>query len=215
MSPHTPDPTLDDVRRALTLPDFDALPAWMKMAPTPRPLDRPAEKEGQVRLAGVLLLLYPHEGSLTFALTLRTDTVANHKGQISLPGGMQEAGETLAQTALRETCEEIGVCLDESCIIGMLTPIYVVVSDFQISPFVGYVSTRPAFDPVPVEVAAMVEMPLKLLLDDGIKAKEHWNLSGRELDVPFYRVDGHIVWGATAVILSEFEWRLRAALGSE
>jgi len=203
---------LDNVRRALALPGFDARDAWQKMAPRPRPLERPSDQAGEVKLAGVLLLLYPLNGGLAFSLTRRTDKVADHKGQISLPGGMRESGETLSQTALRETCEEVRVCVDESSIIGALTPLYLSVSDFEIAPFVGYVDTPPGFDPNPDEVAEMIEIPLPLLLDNTIKTQERWNLRGMELDVPFYRVNGDAVWGATAAILSEFEWRLRAIL---
>src|SRR5687768_16129785 len=103
------------------------------MAPTHRRLDRAPEKSGTAREAAVLILLYPHQGMLHFALTRRTDTVATHKGQISLPGGAIEAGESPAEAALREACEEIGVC-DGVRIIGELTPLYVVVSDFEIHP---------------------------------------------------------------------------------
>jgi len=211
--PITTPPTLDDVRRALALPGFDHVAAWLRMAPRRRPLERPDDQAGQARLAGVLILLYPRQGALTFALTRRTEIVATHKGQISLPGGAQEPGETLAQAALRETCEEIGVCLDESCLVGALTHMYLSVSDFDIYPFVSIVPERPDFRPDPAEVAGMLEFPLPLLVDDSIKETEHWNLRGMELDVPFYRLDGQVVWGATAAILSEFEVRLRTALG--
>jgi 8-oxo-dGTP pyrophosphatase MutT (NUDIX family) len=185
------------------------------MAPRPRPLERSIDQPGAAKLAGVLILLYPDEDRLVFALTRRTETVATHKGQISLPGGAQEPGETVSQSALRETCEEIGVCLDETCLVGGLTHLYLGVSDFDIYPFVAYVPQRPDFHPDPVEVAGMLEFPLPLLVDDGIKEMERWTLRGVELDVPFYRLDGQIVWGATAAILSEFEVRLRAALGAD
>lgn len=215
MNQSSPDPTLDDVRRALALPGFDVLSAWMKMAPMPRPLERPADRPGSVRVAGVLLLIYPHAGGLTFALTRRTDTLASHKGQISFPGGAVESGETPAQAALRETREEVGVALEPAHLIGELTAIYVIVSDFEIHPVVGYAPQRPDFRPDSAEVAELLEPPLTLLLDDTIKTRERWNLNGRELDVPFYRMQGHAVWGATAVMLSEFEQRLRAAMAGE
>lgn len=211
--PQSTNPTLDDVRRALALTDFDNVAAWMRMAPRFRPLERPEDLSGTARLAGVLILLYPHAGALTFALTRRTEIVATHKGQISLPGGAQEPGETISQSALRETCEEIGVCLDETCLVGALTHLYLGVSDFDIYPFVGYVPQRPDFHPHVGEVASMLEFPLPLLVDDAIKETERWTLRGVEMDVPFYRLDGQIVWGATAIILSEFEVRLRMVLG--
>jgi 8-oxo-dGTP pyrophosphatase MutT (NUDIX family) len=208
-------PALDDVRRALALAEFDHESAWLRMAPRGRQFERSEDQPGAARLAGVLILLYPHDGALTFALTRRTEIVATHKGQISLPGGAQEPGETISQAALRETCEEIGVCLDETCLVGALTHMYLGVSDFDIYPFVGYVAERPDFRPDPGEVDGMLEFPLPLLVDDSIKETERWTLRGAELDVPFYRLDGQIVWGATAAILSEFESRLRTALGRQ
>jgi 8-oxo-dGTP pyrophosphatase MutT (NUDIX family) len=208
-------PTLSDVRRALALDPFDVLSAWLKMAPLPRPLDRPDDKPGSARPAGVLLLLYPHQDQLTFALTQRTDDVAHHKGQISLPGGAVEDGETPARASLRETCEEIQVCLEEEALIGSLTPLYVIVSDFVIHPFIGYTQRQPEFHPQPGEVQRVIETPLRTLFDESHKETERRTLlRGIEADVPFYRIDGEVVWGATAIILSELEWRLRAVLSA-
>jgi hypothetical protein len=88
------------------------------------------------------------------------------------------------------------------------------VSDFQIHPSVGFVPKRPDFQPDPVEVDSLLEMSVPTLLNDGIKTKERWTIRGMELDVPFYRMGEAVIWGATALILSEFEMRLRAILGS-
>ena len=187
--------TLDDVHQALTLSDFDVMAAWMRMVPSYRLMQRPHNLKGRAKLAGVLILLYPLDGVLTFVLTRRTETVATHKGQVSLPGGAQEPGETLYQTAIRETCEELLISLhkDEIELLGALSPLYVSVSDFEIHP---------------------LELSLPMLLDDSTKTKEHWNIQGLAADIPFYRVAGHAVWGATAVMLSEFEGRLRAVINS-
>lgn len=206
-------PTLADVRSALALPGFDVLAARKRMAPSLRPIELPSENTKQARQAGVLLLLYPSESALTFALTRRTEHVATHKGQISLPGGAMEQDELPPQTALRETCEELHICLDETCLLGSLTPLYVPASEFVIHPFVGYISHHPPFEPDPIEVAEVLEVPLPLFLDESIKTTERWNRHGVEMDVPFYRIHGQTVWGATAIILSEFEGRLRSVLG--
>lgn len=210
------DITLDDVQRALTLADFDHEAAWQRMAPTSRNMQRPPAKPGSARSAGVLLLLYPHSDGLTFVLTKRANHLPTHKGQISLPGGGVEPGDDSTwETALRETCEEIGVC-DYALIepLGRLTPLYVNVSDFEIAPYAAYTAFRPEYRINPNEVDFTLEMPLTTLVDDAIKDEETWTLRNREFDVPFYRFRGHIIWGATAIILSEFEGRLRAVLSA-
>ena len=124
--------TLHDVRHALALEPFDVLEAWQAMAPIDRPLRKPPEVTGRAHPAGVLLLLYPGIDGLTFALTRRINDVATHKGQVSLPGGALEPGEAPELAALREACEEIGIC-DPVTVIGKLTPLFVHVSDFEIS----------------------------------------------------------------------------------
>jgi 8-oxo-dGTP pyrophosphatase MutT (NUDIX family) len=205
--------TLEDVRRALALADFDVEAAWRRMVPEARLMRPPITQEGAARPASVLVLLYPVGEGWSFVLTRRSDTLASHKGQISLPGGAREADETPVETAIRETCEEIGICSGDITLIGALTPLYVSVSGFEIHPFVGSLDARPHFAPNPVEVAELIEMPLDQLLEDSIKAQERWTLGDAERDVPFYRYDGQVIWGATAIMLSELEGRLRAVLG--
>lgn len=209
-------PTLDDVRRALALAPFDHEAAWRRMAPRPRIMRRPAGLAGSARCAEVLILLYPVGSVLHFVLTLRTETVAVHKGQVSLPGGACEADDHQpGDTALREICEELSVCSEDITLLGKLSPLYVAVSDYEIHPFVGHIPMRPAFNHDPLEVAAVIEVPLPDLLDDTLKAEERWTIRGLEMNVPFYRLRGHVVWGATAIILSEFEQRLKAVLRPE
>lgn len=201
------------VGRALRLPDFDAPHAQHQMAPRPRTLYRLPAKPGRPRQGGVLLLLYPHDDRLHFVLTRRTDTLGNHQGQISLPGGSQEPGETLPSTALRETNEELGLELDDEGLLGRLASLYIPPSDFEIHPFVAHLPTRPDFVPAPAEVAELLEVPLDCMLDEGIYRNEMWTLRGVEVEVPFYDIGGHQVWGATAMVLSEMEQRLRSAIG--
>lgn len=210
----TTSPTTDDIRRALALGEFDHEHAWRQMAPRPRGFRRPSARPGEPRIAGVMLLLYPSASNgLTFVLTRRTESVGSHKGQISLPGGSIEPEDgSPVDTAIRETCEELAVCEADIALLGELTPLYVIVSDFVIHPIVGCVPARPDFVPQPAEVAEVIEVPLATLLDDSIKVTERWSRDGYEMDVPFYHVGSHAVWGATAIILSEFETRLRAVL---
>jgi 8-oxo-dGTP pyrophosphatase MutT (NUDIX family) len=207
--------TLTDVQAALTLPQFDPIQAQIQMAPQMRPMQREG-RAGQPRQAAVLVLFYPRsaDNSLHFVLTQRNEYEGVHSGQVSLPGGRLEQGETVEQAALRETCEELGMC-DPVEILGQLAPLYVPPSDFEIHPVVAAATTAPAWQPDPREVAAVIEVPVTDLLDDSKKAVGTWELrSGITSLVPHYVFGGRVVWGATAVMLSELEGRLRAVSGA-
>lgn len=208
--------SLDDVRAALDLPEFDGHAAQQHMMPLARVRFRPDERGGTARQGAVLLLLYCREDELYLVLTRRRDDLSSHPGQVSLPGGRQDEGETPAQTALRETAEEIAVPPSAVELLGKLTPLYISPSDYEVQPFVGvYVGDgRPAFVPSPEEVAAIIEVPLDHLLDQSLRAEEPWQLRGMEVTVPFFYLDGYKVWGATAMMLSEFAERLRLTLAA-
>lgn len=203
--------SLDQVRAALALepPEFDPHEAQLKMAPANRPLQ--PQPESNPRLAATMLLLYPID-ELHFVLTRRPDYDGTHGGQISFPGGRREADEDFAETALRETCEELGIC-DSIEPVGRLTELYIPPSDFLVYPYVGYIAYRPEWHPDPYEVAEVIETPLRILLDDGIKQRDTREYKGMSFEYSIYQINGHRVWGATAVMLSEFEWRLRTILG--
>jgi 8-oxo-dGTP pyrophosphatase MutT (NUDIX family) len=205
-------PTLDDVRRALALQDFDPQAAQRRMAPRNRPLQRPTSQAGVARQGGVLLLVYPHRDALHLVLTRRTDTVAVHRGQVSLPGGALEPDETPLQATLREAHEELAIDPARLTVLGQLASLYIPPTDFEIHPFVACAGERPAFRPDPVEVAEVLELSLPALLDEATKRLERWMVAGAETDVPFYQVGSYKVWGATAIVLSEFEERLRGVL---
>lgn len=152
-----------------------------------------------------MILLYPVDGELYFVLTRRTETVAMHKGQVSLPGGGREGVETLQETALRETSEELGIPPLEISVLGEpLTPLYIPVSGFWLTAFVGYWPQQPVFTPEPGEVVELICAPLASLLDENAIRQETWEIRGERVNVPFFDIQGHKVWGATAMILSEF-----------
>lgn len=199
------------IRQALALPDFDVQSAHYHMLPTDRNRQRPPELPGEPRIGGVLLLLYCHEQAMYLVLTRRRDDLNSHAGQISFPGGKQEANETAVQTALRETEEEIGVPAAAITILGELTSIYIPPSDFEVHPFVGWVNggERPSFVPEPREVAEIIEAPLRHLLNPQTREVGPIPVRGATYTVPYYNVNGHKVWGATAILLSEFLERLR------
>lgn len=181
------------------------------MSPRPRPGDVfPLPAEIHPKEAGVLILLFPGTTGLTFFLTRRTDTVENHKGQISLPGGAQHVGELLEQTAVRETCEELTIDPASIHLIGgPLTPLYIPVSGFRATAFVAYTPERPRVIPGPGEVVDIIETPLDYIVDERNIVEEVWEISGHRATVPFFNVTGNKVWGATAMILSEFAALLR------
>lgn len=167
-----------------------------------------------MREAGVLVLVIPETaGDLHIVLTRRTDTLRGvHRGQISFPGGQRDPDDkSFAATALRETCEELGICEDIT-VLGTLSPVYIPPSHFHVHPLVGTMARTPEFHPNPDEVAEVFTFAVDGLVDDSHKRTEYREFNGTQFAVPYYEVQGHKVWGATAVMLSELEFRLRSVL---
>lgn len=201
--------TVKDIQQALARP-LPGQEGQRKMAPAPATggFDRWVLPQN-CRQAAVLLLLYPVQvesgAELYLALIRRPNYDGVHGGQIALPGGRREKGESLQATALRETHEEIGVPPDKVTVIGQLSTLYTPPSNFCISPFVAFCRRRPAFRLDSREVAELVEAPIRLFFDPTLQKEETWQFEkyGKRR-VPFFLVFGHKVWGATAMILSEF-----------
>lgn len=165
------------------------------------------------RASAVLALLYPVDGELHVPLTVRTGSLRNHSGEVSLPGGRWDhADGTLERTALRETWEELGVAPERVELVANLTPVWIPVSNFQITPFVGFAAARPAFAPARHEVAELIEAPLRVFLDPDAVRSEVRNLRGAPVRVPYFAVADHKVWGATALVLAQLAGRLREPL---
>jgi 8-oxo-dGTP pyrophosphatase MutT (NUDIX family) len=209
--------SLKTIEAALMLPDFDEY--WIKeareiMMPTP-PLQRSPDLYKGARVGSVLILFYQVPGQTNLVLTRRRADLRTHAGQISFPGGRRDGEETLAQTALRETEEEIGVASDAIRIIGALMPAYVPPSNFFIYPFVGWyqdglaLNGRPTFQKNPAEVAEIVEIPVYRLLDKSVRHEEPRYIKEILFSFPYYAIDQYKIWGATASILSEVVERLR------
>jgi 8-oxo-dGTP pyrophosphatase MutT (NUDIX family) len=166
-----------------------------------------------VRPGAVLLLLYPGSADLYLPLTVRSDQLPNHRGEVSLPGGATDPEDDgPVATALRECWEELGVTPDSLEVWGSLSPIYIPPSNFRITPVVAFARQQPAFNPNSGEVSAVLTVGLRELLDPRRVLVEQWTLRGAEVRVPFFSITSHKVWGATALILSEFVARLRRAL---
>jgi 8-oxo-dGTP pyrophosphatase MutT (NUDIX family) len=156
--------------------------------------------------AGVLLLLYDVDGRTHLLFTRRTDLVEHHKGQICFPGGAREEDDPdLLYTALRETCEEVGVRPEDVEPIGQLDDIVTFGSNFVISPYVGVLFVPPPypFDHARHEVEEVLEVPLEHLLDSGNVVREVRRLGERDIEMQSYRFGDQVIWGATARILRQ------------
>jgi len=180
-------------------------PAQDTLAPIPRREWPAGFDRARIRNAAGLLLLYPIETLAHVVLTVRADTLGRHSGQVSLPGGAVDPGETFEQAALREAHEEIALPLDGGVrVIGALTPLDIAVSGFRLHPIVAIRSTRPALRPADGEVARIIEPGLDDLLDASCVRSTERMLEGRPRTIPAFHVNDDEIWGATAMILAEF-----------
>ena len=161
----------------------------------------------------MLVVLYDKGGETRLVLTRRRDDLNDHAGQISFPGGRREDGEMLRMTAVREAEEEIGLDPGALTVLGQLTCLYIPPTDYEVHPFVAWHQGLPLFRRQAAEVSQIIETPLSFLLDPANRFEEPWDYRGMTVQVPFYLVASHKVWGATAMMLSEFLDRLRAVSG--
>lgn len=162
--------------------------------------------------AAVLILLFPKGDDWYFYLTKRADTVDHHKGQISLPGGVVENGETYEMAALRETFEEIGVQSDEINLIGKLSSFYIPISGFEIFPFIGYTNSEPKTYIHDKEVSRIFSTSITHFMSDTVQKTKKDSLRGFPVTIPYFDLEGEMVWGATSILLSEFKAILKDIL---
>ena len=156
------------------------------------------------KLAAVAIILFQEDKKFKFFLTRRTSNVDHHKGEISLPGGAQDKGESFKDTSLRESEEEIGINISLE-LIGKLTPLYAPVSGFLIHPYVWYSKDKPSTTINENEVESIHDIDLDELQDDTALSTKRIKVKGLSVDVPSFHFDSCISWGATAMILSEFK----------
>ena len=173
-----------------------------------RPFNRQyifSKNSNQYKPAGVLILIFPHKNIWNFFLIKRTNKLKYHKGQIALPGGMQDNDETLEETALRETEEEIGVDKLSISLIGKLTPYKIPVTPFKIFPFVGWVKNKPHTYLNAHEVQKIITVPIDSLIDGKNKKNKIITMKKVKISIPYFNLKSEHVWGATGCVLNEFK----------
>lgn len=198
---------IDWLRERLQLP-LPGAEGQERMAARVKPM--PDKVPKNARPSAVLCLLYPVADRLTLLLIKRTSDGKAHSGQIGFPGGKQEPSDAdLKATALRESQEEVGILSADVDILGALTPLYIPVSNFQVYPFVAFARTQPIFNISESEVSGVIEIAIDDLLHEHNKTIV--NVTSPIMpeiirSVRAYKIaTGGIVWGATAMIISELE----------
>jgi 8-oxo-dGTP pyrophosphatase MutT (NUDIX family) len=202
---------IEQIKLALNKP-LPGEEAQYRMAPSYRPrLTQEQIFSHKPKVGGVMLLLYKKNDLLTTVLIKRKEYDGVHSGQMSFPGGKQDENDTdNIVTALRETHEEIGIEPSRIQVLGRLTELYIPPSNFLVYPSVGYTNTIEKFYPEASEVEKVVEIPVDFFLDEkNINLQTEVPVfNNTKVVVPAYKFDDHIIWGATAIILSEFTYIL-------
>ena len=200
----------------LTLPAFHA---HVKMAPIHRLEDlmQMDFSNKNPKIAAVLMLFYPKNGQTHLVLILRNAYEGIHSAQVGFPGGKYEVDdEDLICTALRETHEEIGIDPKTIEIFKSFTKLYIPPSNFLVHPFLGISRQELIFIADPVEVAAVIELPLSIFLNENTVVNSTVISSySTSSAVPAFKINNHIVWGATAMMLSELKDVLTEVLPSK
>jgi 8-oxo-dGTP pyrophosphatase MutT (NUDIX family) len=197
------------------LPAFEA---HIKMAPLERleSLKNIYLENKNPRIAAVMMLFYPKNERTHLVLIVRKTYKGVHSAQIAFPGGKYELDDdNYAETALRETHEEVGIHPDKIEILKPFTELYIPPSNFMVHPFLGISTEELVFVPEPSEVAEIIELPLSVFLSDSIVVDTNLSTSYADnINVPAFKIENHIVWGATAMMLSELKEVLKEVLGT-
>ena len=181
----------------------DSLPgvaAWRDMAPGNRAF--PPDMAGY-RDAAVLLALFPRDGAWRLPLIVRTDDEGIHAGQVALPGGALESGESPEAGALRETQEETGLAPADTELLGRLSPLPIPISRFRVTPVVATLASEPVWRLDGREVASLFSIPLAALRDGALRCSEQREFGGEPIAIPYFALGDEKVWGATAMVLAE------------
>ena len=203
---------LDDLKKQ----DLGGLEAQFKLSPELRvAYNQQKIASKNPKKAAVLALFYPSESTneVLLLLTQRASYKGTHSSQISFPGGKVEKNDnSLAQTAIRETFEEVGIRKNEIRIIREMTPVYIPPSNFLATPYMGFTLARPSFK-TNHEVAEIIEVNLKeLLLEKNITTVAMTTSYMNKTKVPAFSIQNKIIWGATAMMLSEIKDLLKMVI---
>ena len=189
--------------------DLPAFESHLKMAPLERleSLKNSNISDKNPRNAAVMMLFYPKNNNTHLVLIVRNSYEGIHSAQIAFPGGKYELDdENFAVTALRETHEEVGIQPDKIEIVKAFTELYIPPSNFMVYPFLGISKEELVFIPQPSEVANIIELPLSVFLDDALVVETILSTSYADnITIPAFKIDGHVVWGATAMMMSELK----------
>ncbi|TRX16279.1 NUDIX hydrolase [Flavobacterium franklandianum] len=198
---------------AVTLP---AKEAHFKMAPLERieSLKNLNFDSINPKNAAVMMLFYPKKGRTHLVLIVRNSYEGVHSAQIAFPGGKYETLDvTFEKTALRETHEEIGIHPESIEIIMPFTNLYIQPSNFMVYPFLGICKDEIVFTPDRNEVVNIIELPLNDFLNDDLIITTTMSTSyAKNIEIPAFKINEYIVWGATAMMLNELKEVLKKVL---
>jgi 8-oxo-dGTP pyrophosphatase MutT (NUDIX family) len=173
------------------------------------------EKAESAKKAGVMALFYPNQNDYTnLVLILRKTYKGVHSAQVGFPGGKYEKGDkSLQVTALRETEEEIGVPFQQIKVLRKISPLYIPPSNFMVHPYMGLLNQHPIFRKQDEEVEDIIEIALQeFLLESNTITTIVPTSYNVKVEVPAFQLNGHVVWGATAMMLGEIKDLLKQVL---
>jgi 8-oxo-dGTP pyrophosphatase MutT (NUDIX family) len=181
--------------------------AQLRMASTGRNMEPGFSYDTSTAIqSGVLIHIYPVSGRLHTVLILRTAYDGVHSGQVAFPGGrLERSDNSLIHAALREAEEEVNIRANEVVVLGTLSELYIPPSNYLVLPVISYAHDRPDLKPDPVEVAQIIEEDISFLFDPLKLKSKVLHIRGFTIEAPYFDVQGHTVWGATAMILSELK----------
>ncbi|MBK3518297.1 NUDIX hydrolase [Carboxylicivirga marina] len=195
---------IDILTRALSKP-LPGIEAQRLMSPSVRFTGHTKYDSSKARISSVLILLYKKNDEWCIPLIQRPKYDGAHSGQVSFPGGKLEEGDrSFLDTALREAEEEVGINRNELSFIAELSSLYIPNSNFIVYPQVCVTEFEPLFIPDRREVESIIEVPICQLLAPDTVDRFQRNINGTIVDAPFYKIDDYMIWGATAMMLSEF-----------